>query len=143
LAANSSKVQAALKLSQNDRSSIAALKKEVKKAWKMVEAGVEKENRAKEAIARMKIEVESLRANGGNGDGMGTASKAADADADGDKSAGASPFIGGYSKLMETHFEQEEQIIRLKRVNLTLYQNTLLIIAIHIGKGNFNTILGN
>jgi hypothetical protein len=61
LHANANKVQAALKLSQNDRSAISGLKKEVKKAWKMVEAGSEKEARAKEAINSMKSEIETLR----------------------------------------------------------------------------------
>ncbi|KAJ3176158.1 hypothetical protein HK101_010502, partial [Irineochytrium annulatum] len=56
LTANTAKVQAALKLGQNDRSTIGALKKEVRKAWKMVEVGTEKENRAKEAITRLKME---------------------------------------------------------------------------------------
>ncbi|KAJ1550429.1 hypothetical protein HK096_006983, partial [Nowakowskiella sp. JEL0078] len=61
LSANSAKVQAALKLSHNDRSSIANLKKEVKKAWKMVESGNEKDQRAKEAINSLKNEVETLK----------------------------------------------------------------------------------
>lgn len=61
LGSNATKVQAALKLSQNDRSSITLLKKEVAKAWKLVEANSEKEARSKEAIANMKLEIESLK----------------------------------------------------------------------------------
>ncbi|KAI8804209.1 hypothetical protein BJ742DRAFT_857002 [Cladochytrium replicatum] len=61
LAANAAKVQAALKLSQNDRITITSMKKEIRKAWKMVEAGSEKEQRSKEAISSLKNEVETLR----------------------------------------------------------------------------------
>ena len=61
LAANAAKVQAALRLSQNDRSVIASLKKEVKKAWKLVETSNDKDSRANEAIIRLKAEVESLK----------------------------------------------------------------------------------
>ena len=47
LVANAAKVQTALKLSEEDQSTIAALKKEIEKAWKIVEASHDREARAK------------------------------------------------------------------------------------------------
>merc|ERR1719399_465404 len=44
---NAVKVQTALKLSQEDQATIQSLKKEIERAWKMVEASHEKEQRAK------------------------------------------------------------------------------------------------
>lgn len=41
--ANAAKVQTALKLSQEDQKTIESLKKEIEKAWKMVDASHEKE----------------------------------------------------------------------------------------------------
>merc|ERR1719482_2291598 len=43
---NAVKVQTALKLSQEDQSTIASLKKEIERAWKMVEASHDKEQKA-------------------------------------------------------------------------------------------------
>jgi hypothetical protein len=40
--ANAAKVQTALKLSEEDQQTIGALKKEIEKAWKMVDASHEK-----------------------------------------------------------------------------------------------------
>lgn len=57
---NAAKVQTALKLSQEDQASIASLKKEMEKAWKMVDASHEKELRAKETIAQLKDEINNL-----------------------------------------------------------------------------------
>lgn len=57
---NAAKVQTALKLSQEDQASIASLKKEMEKAWKMVDASHEKEIRAKETIAQLKDEINNL-----------------------------------------------------------------------------------
>ncbi|KAJ3216581.1 hypothetical protein HDU67_009276 [Dinochytrium kinnereticum] len=103
LTANAAKVQAALKLSQNERSTIAALKKEVKKAWKMVEIGNEKENRAKEAIARLKMELEQVKkqVDEGGGEGGNTTFLV------------SGGFSGGYSKMMEAQLDQEETIKKL------------------------------
>ncbi|KAK2572258.1 Cilia- and flagella-associated protein 58 [Acropora cervicornis] len=50
IVANASKVQTALKLSQEDQTTIASLKKEIEKAWKMVDAAHDKEQRARETI---------------------------------------------------------------------------------------------
>ena len=51
---NAAKVQTALKLSQEDQNTIASLKREIEKAWKMVDASHEKEARAKETISQLK-----------------------------------------------------------------------------------------
>jgi len=57
---NAVKVQNALKLSQEDQTTIGSLKKEIERAWKMVEASHEKEQRAKETIHNLKVEIASL-----------------------------------------------------------------------------------
>jgi len=60
IVANAAKVQTALKLSQEDQNTIASLKKEIEKAWKMVDAAHEKEVRAKETIHQLKMEIANL-----------------------------------------------------------------------------------
>merc|ERR1712232_279447 len=50
----------ALKLSQEDQATITALKKEIDRAWKMVETSHEKEQRAKETIQNLKSEISKL-----------------------------------------------------------------------------------
>mmetsp|Transcript_826 Transcript_826/g.1952 ORF Transcript_826/g.1952 Transcript_826/m.1952 type:complete len:874 (+) Transcript_826:61-2682(+) len=60
IVANAAKVQTALKLSEEDQSTISALKKEIEKAWKMVDASHEKEARAKETIQQLKLEIANL-----------------------------------------------------------------------------------
>jgi predicted Holliday junction resolvase-like endonuclease len=57
IVANAAKVQTALKLNEEDQSAIAALKKEIEKAWKMVDASHEKEAKAKETIQQLKVHV--------------------------------------------------------------------------------------
>merc|ERR1719163_1963094 len=47
IVSNAAKVQTALNLSKEDQATIANLKKEIERAWKMVEASHEKEQRAK------------------------------------------------------------------------------------------------
>jgi len=60
LVANSAKVQTALKLSQDDQNTIASLKKELEKAWKVSESSVEKAQTAKETIQSLKLEIANL-----------------------------------------------------------------------------------
>ncbi|CAM4831013.1 unnamed protein product [Rotaria magnacalcarata] len=60
LVTNSAKVQSAMKLSDEDKNAIASLRKEVEKAWKMVHAAHEKEQRAKETIQSLRIEINNL-----------------------------------------------------------------------------------
>ena len=61
IVANAAKVQTALKLNEEDQSTIAALKKEIEKAWKMVDASHEKEAKAKETIQQLNVRA-SVRA---------------------------------------------------------------------------------
>ena len=68
---NAAKVQTALKLSQDDQHTIGALKKEIEKAWKMVEASHEKEGRAKETIQQLKLEIQNLSRLVEQGAGLG------------------------------------------------------------------------
>merc|ERR1719352_1889900 len=60
IVSNAAKVQTALKLSQEDQNTIASLKREIEKAWKMVDASHEKEARAKETISQLKTEISNL-----------------------------------------------------------------------------------
>ena len=60
IVANAAKVQTALKLSQEDQNTIASLKREIEKAWKMVDAAHEKEGRAKDTIQQLKHEIQNL-----------------------------------------------------------------------------------
>ncbi len=57
---NAAKVATALKLSEDDDATIDSLKKQIEKAWTMVEAYHEKEVRANETIQRLKGEIANL-----------------------------------------------------------------------------------
>ncbi|XP_007901821.1 cilia- and flagella-associated protein 58 [Callorhinchus milii] len=57
---NSVKVSTALKLSQDDQSTITTLKQEIEKAWKMVDAAHDQEKRGKETIHSLKEEIAKL-----------------------------------------------------------------------------------
>lgn len=57
---NATKVQTALKLSQEDQGHISNLRKEIEKAWKMVDIAHEKEIKAKDTITQLKQEVANL-----------------------------------------------------------------------------------
>lgn len=103
LNSNASKVLAALKLSQNDRNTISSLKKETKKAWTVVESLNEREDRSKDAIASLKVEVESLKST------LNEAGVAA--------SMSPQSSVGfGRNRLLELQLEQETQIRHLKSV---------------------------
>eukprot|EP00794_Sanderia_malayensis_P005258 gene5258-5922_t len=60
IVSNAAKVSTALKLSQEDQNTIVALKKEIEKAWKMVDGAHEKETRARETIQSLKLEIANL-----------------------------------------------------------------------------------
>lgn len=62
LLGNAAKMQAAIKLSQGDHSTIEALKKEIEKAWRTVDAANEKDVRAREMAKTLKEEIASLQA---------------------------------------------------------------------------------
>jgi len=57
---NAAKVQYALQLAQKDDTTIASLRKEIEKAWAMVDVSHEKELRAKETITQLKDEINNL-----------------------------------------------------------------------------------
>lgn len=57
---NSTKVNSVLRLSQDDQRTIAELKFEFEKAWKIVELSQEKENRSKDFIDQLKAESQRL-----------------------------------------------------------------------------------
>ncbi|KAJ3067896.1 hypothetical protein HK102_007310 [Quaeritorhiza haematococci] len=105
LVANATKVQAALKLSQNDRSTITGLRKEVKKAWKMVESGGEKDTRSKEVIASLKAEIEGLR--------KSLAERGISASVD--PNAALLATAAGRNKLVEMQISQDETIKELTK----------------------------
>ena len=58
---NAAKIQTALRLSFQDQANIAALKAEMEKAWKVVDAGAEKDKRNKEVIQALKAELTALQ----------------------------------------------------------------------------------
>ncbi|GMH58573.1 hypothetical protein TL16_g02641 [Triparma laevis f. inornata] len=57
---NAAKVQYALQLAQKDDTTIASLRKEIEKAWAMVDVSHEKEVRAKDTINQLKDEIANL-----------------------------------------------------------------------------------
>ncbi|BBN13317.1 cilia- and flagella-associated protein 58 [Marchantia polymorpha subsp. ruderalis] len=57
---NAAKVQNALSMNEEDQNLIIALKQEIDKAWKMVDASQEKEAKAKENIQHLKLEIANL-----------------------------------------------------------------------------------
>ena len=67
---NAVKLQSALQLSQDDETTIASLRKEIEKAWKMVDSAHEKESRAKETIQELKKAVGRLTSHVEQGAGM-------------------------------------------------------------------------
>lgn len=60
IVSNAAKVQTALRLSEEDQATIGALRKEIEKAWKIVDASHEKEAKAKESITQLKLEIANL-----------------------------------------------------------------------------------
>ena len=56
IVANSAKVNSVLKMSQDDQRTIAGLRFEFEKAWKMVELSEEKEGRSKDIVEELKAE---------------------------------------------------------------------------------------
>ncbi|EPY20594.1 flagellar associated protein [Strigomonas culicis] len=61
LLSNAAKMQAAVKLSKGDHSTIEALKKEVEKAWRAVDSANDKDLRARETVKSLKGEIQTLR----------------------------------------------------------------------------------
>lgn len=107
LSSNASKVLAALKLSQNDRTTMISLRKEIKKAWSMVESANEKENRSKDAVTSLKVELESLRTTLAEAGVNSVAAPTA-----------TGPVSFGRNRLLEMQMEQEESIRKLRVVSV-------------------------
>lgn len=61
LLSNAAKMQAAVKLSQGDHSTIEALKKEIEKAWRTVDVVKTKDLRARETVQTLQQEIASLQ----------------------------------------------------------------------------------
>jgi hypothetical protein len=57
---NATRVKAAIKLTQEDATTISILKKEVDKAWRLVEKAKEKEEKARIIIGDLKTEISLL-----------------------------------------------------------------------------------
>ena len=57
---NAARVKAAIKLTQEDSATIGLLKKEVYKAWKLVDTAKDKEEKAKKIIAELRVEIAQL-----------------------------------------------------------------------------------
>lgn len=60
ISANASKIASILVLSHNDQKTVASLRREFEKAWKIVEQTQEKENRSAEIIDSLRTEIENL-----------------------------------------------------------------------------------
>lgn len=60
IVSNSAKIATALKLSQDDKTTISKLKQELDAAWKMVDTAHDKETRARETINALKTEINEL-----------------------------------------------------------------------------------
>ncbi|KAI8609208.1 hypothetical protein BC830DRAFT_861244 [Chytriomyces sp. MP71] len=58
---NATKVEAAMNIFQQDRILIASLKKELKKAWSIVELSKDRELKAKDTVFNLKFEIENLK----------------------------------------------------------------------------------
>jgi chromosome segregation ATPase len=80
IVSNAAKIQTALRLSLQDQNSISLLKKEIDKAWKMVDSAQEKEKKARETITRLKGEITSLSKLVDQGAGLSQGQEAAVAD---------------------------------------------------------------
>lgn len=60
IVSNATRVKAALRLTQEDSSTISLLKKEVDRAWKLVETAKEKEEKARKIILDLRAEIGHL-----------------------------------------------------------------------------------
>lgn len=57
---NAAKVKAAIKLTQEDSNTIAVLRREIEKCWRLVDTAKEKEERARKIIQSLKEEIGKL-----------------------------------------------------------------------------------
>lgn len=109
IVSNSTKVQTALTLSKEDQTTIANLKKEIERAWKMVEASHEKEQRAKETIQNLKVEIQNLSHLVEQGAGLSV-----------NQENTVNSLMGQRDELQRNRDKLEAQVQKLTNDNITL-----------------------
>jgi peptidoglycan hydrolase CwlO-like protein len=60
IVANATRITTATRLAQEDQATIQALKKEIEKAWKMLDEAHEREDKAGETVTTLKMEIANL-----------------------------------------------------------------------------------
>eukprot|EP00747_Dinoflagellata_sp_TGD_P210719 gnl/TRDRNA2_/TRDRNA2_83982_c0_seq4.p1 gnl/TRDRNA2_/TRDRNA2_83982_c0~~gnl/TRDRNA2_/TRDRNA2_83982_c0_seq4.p1 ORF type:complete len:862 (+),score=292.55 gnl/TRDRNA2_/TRDRNA2_83982_c0_seq4:50-2635(+) len=109
IVSNAVKVQTALNLSKEDQATIQSLKKEIERAWKMVEASHEKEQRAKETIHNLKVEIANLSQLVEQGAGLSV-----------NQENTVNSLIAQRDELMRARDKLEAQTTKLTNDNITL-----------------------
>merc|ERR1719188_2629122 len=109
IVSNAAKVQMALNLSKEDQSTIGNLKKEIERAWKMVEASHEKEQRAKETIHNLKVEIANLSHLVEQGAGLSV-----------NQENTVNSLVAQRDDLLKTRDKLESQTAKLTQDNITL-----------------------
>merc|ERR1712066_842514 len=109
IVSNATKVQTALNLSKEDQATIGNLKKEIEKAWKMVEASHEKEQRAKETIHNLKAEITNLNSLVEQGAGLSV-----------NQENTVNSLISQRDDLLKTRDKLEGQVQKMTQDNISL-----------------------
>merc|ERR1719399_2417861 len=109
IVSNATKVQTALNLSKEDQMTIQNLKKEIERAWKMVEASHEKEQRAKETIHNLKAEITNLNSLVEQGAGLSV-----------NQENTVNSLITQRDELLKTRDKLETQVSKMTQENITL-----------------------
>lgn len=109
IVSNATKVQTALNLSKDDQMTIQNLKKEIERAWKMVEASHEKEQRAKETIHNLKAEITNLNSLVEQGAGLSV-----------NQENTVNSLITQRDDLLKTRDKLESQVQRMTQENISL-----------------------
>jgi len=109
IVSNATKVQTALSLSKEDQMTIQNLKKEIERAWKMVEASHEKEQRAKETIHNLKAEITNLNSLVEQGAGLSV-----------NQENTVNSLITQRDELLKTRDKLETNVSKMTQDNITL-----------------------
>jgi chromosome segregation ATPase len=109
IVSNATKVQTALNLSKDDQMTIQNLKKEIERAWKMVEASHEKEQRAKETIHNLKAEITNLNSLVEQGAGLSV-----------NQENTVNSLITQRDELLKTRDKLEGQVQKMTNDNISL-----------------------
>ncbi|CUG92744.1 flagellar-associated protein, putative [Bodo saltans] len=115
---NAHKIQAALQLSQDDETTIASLRKEIEKAWKMVDGAHEKEARAKDTIQQLKKEVARLTTLVEQGAGLTLGHESNLQDLIEDKKELSRDRDASKAKVVQLTHDHKELVERLKRLTI-------------------------